>query len=130
MGRIPSMWELVDSQFPDSQSLQTKISLPKRESARVGNYSRSHASTPTPQPFRDIPYITQMPKIMRPYIENIMNVKGDGNCEFRVIARHVSMDEENHVLVRSALIHDMKNNKSAYLSIFGLEGRFQYTLNG
>ena len=45
--------------------------------------------------------------ITRPFIENIMNVKGDDNCGFRVIARHMGMDEENHVLVRSALIHEL-----------------------
>ena len=35
-----------------------------------------------------------MSKIMRPYIENIVNVKGDDNCGFQVIARHMGMDEE------------------------------------
>jgi len=89
--RIPSTWERVDSQFPDSQSSQTKISLPKRKSTRIGNYSCSQASTRTTQPFRDLPYITQMPKITRPYIENIVNVKGGGNCVFQVIARHMGM---------------------------------------
>jgi hypothetical protein len=33
---IPSRWERVDSQYPDSQSLQPKIKLPKREGARLG----------------------------------------------------------------------------------------------
>ena len=65
-----------------------------------------------------------MPKIMRSYIENIVNVKGDDNCGYQVIARHVGMDEENHILVCSALIHELKNNKSDYLLIFGLD----YTL--
>jgi len=50
-----------------------------------------------------------------------VNVKGGGNCGFRVVARHMGMDEENHILVRSALIHELKNNKSDYLPIFGLE---------
>ncbi|KEH22061.1 hypothetical protein MTR_7g029445 [Medicago truncatula] len=45
------MWERVDSQFPDSQSLQIKTSFPKRKSARVGNSSCSQASTPIIQPF-------------------------------------------------------------------------------
>jgi len=68
--------------------------------------------------------------ITRPFIENIMNVKGDDNCGFRVIARHMGMDEENHVLVRSALIHELKNHKSDYLTIFGTEERFKYILDG
>jgi len=39
------------------------------------------------------------------------------------------MDEENHVLVHSALIHEL-NNKSDYLLLFGSEKRFKYILNG
>jgi hypothetical protein len=56
--------------------------------------------------------------------------KGDDNCGFLVIARHLGMDEENNVLVRSALIHELKNHKSDYLSIFGTEKRFKYILEG
>jgi len=47
---------------------------------------------------------------MIPFFENIVNVKGDGNCGFRVIARHKDMDEKNHVLVCSALIHELHNS--------------------
>jgi hypothetical protein len=102
--------------------------------ARLGTYSRSQASTPTLKPFLNIPYLTQMPMIMRPFIEKIVNVKRDGNCGFRVIARHMGMDEENHVLVRDALIHELKNHKSDYLPIFGTEKRYNiswmvYTLH-
>jgi len=76
------MWERVDSQFLDSQLSQTKTSFQKRKNARIGNSSRSQASTPTIHLDADLPYITQMLKIMKPYIENIVNVKGDGNCGF------------------------------------------------
>jgi len=38
---------------------------------------------------------------MIPYIENIVNVKGDDNCGFRVIARHMGMVEENRILIRT-----------------------------
>jgi len=66
---------------------------------------------------------------MRPYIENIVNVKGDDNCGYLVIARHMSMDEENHVLVRSALIHKLKTNKCDCLPIFGSDEHFEYIMN-
>ena len=71
-----------------------------------------------------------MPKIMRPYNENIMTVKGNDNCGYWVIDRHIGMDEKNHVLVRSALIHELKTNKNGYLPIFGSEERFEYIMNG
>jgi len=42
----------------------------------------------------------------------------------------MGMNEENHVLVRSALIHEFENNKSDYLPIFGSKKRFKYILDG
>jgi hypothetical protein len=41
----------------------------------------------------------------------------------------MGMDEENHILVRSELIHELKTNKRDYLPIFGSEERFQYIMN-
>lgn len=67
---------------------------------------------------------------MRHFIEDIVNVKGDGNNGFRVIARHMKMDEENHVLVRHALIHELKTHMSDYFPIFGNEKRFKIILHG
>jgi len=59
-----------------------------------------------------------------------VNVKGDGNCGFRVIARHLGMDEDNNVLVRHALINELKNHKSDYLPIYGTEKCFKVILDG
>jgi len=62
---------------------------------------------------------------MRPYIEDIVNVKGDGNCGFRIIARHLAMDKDSHILVRHALINELKNHKSDYLPIYAIEKRYK-----
>jgi len=45
-----------------------------------------------------------MPKFMRPYIERIVDVIGNGHCGFRVIAESMGLTEENLVMVRRALI--------------------------
>jgi hypothetical protein len=42
----------------------------------------------------------------------------------------MGMDEKNHVLVRHALINELKNHKSDYLLIFGTEKRFKLILDG
>jgi len=68
--------------------------------------------------------------IMRPYIEDIVNVRGDGNYGFWVIARHLGMDEDSHVLVHHSLINDFKNYKSDYLPIYGTERPFKLILDG
>ncbi|KEH18713.1 hypothetical protein MTR_8g028025 [Medicago truncatula] len=102
------------------------------KSARIGNSLRSSVSSPNIYSDLNLLYITQMPKIMRPYIKNIVNVKRDGidNCGFRVITRHMGIDEGNHTLVHSALIHEFKTKKHDYLPIFDLEERFEYIMNG
>lgn len=119
--------ECFDSQFPDNQSSQTKSSFPNRKSACIDNSLRYPVSTPTIHP--DLLYIIHISKITTPYIENIMNVKEDGNYGYRVIVRHMGMDEEIHVLVHSALIHELKTNKCDYLPIFSLEECFEYIMN-
>jgi len=131
MGRIPSTWEHLDSQNPDCQSSQPKSKFSKSKGARLGTYSRSSfdAYFKTKTFFEYTIHFTNA-MIMRPFIEEIVNVKGDGNCEFRVIARHMGMIEENHVLVRHALIHELKNHKSDYLSIFDTEKHYKYILDG
>jgi len=76
-GRIPSRWETIDSQNPDSQPSQPKRSLPKRKDARLDTYSRSQASSSTSKPFRNIPYISQIPNIMRPFFEVMEDMEED-----------------------------------------------------
>ena len=109
----------MDYQNPDSQPSQPKRSLPRRKDARLDTYSRSQAPSSTSKPFQNIPYISQIPNIMRPFVEEIVNVKRDSHCGFRVIAVHLGMDEEDHVLIRQALIHELRNHKSDYMSVFG-----------
>jgi len=67
---------------------------------------------------------------MRPFVEEIVNVKGDGHCGFRVVARHLGMDEEDHVLVCQALIQELRNHKSDYMPIYDTEERYNKILNG
>jgi len=40
------------------------------------------------------------------------------------------MDEEDHVLVRQALIHELRNQKSDYMPLYDTDGRYNKILNG
>jgi len=122
-GRIPSRWETIDAQNPDSQCSHAKSNVPKTKGSRLGPWSRSQTSTPTSkkEPCFQIPYISHISNLMRPYIEDIVNVKGDGNCGFRVVARHMGLNEDSYVLVRHALINELKNHKSDYLPFYATE---------
>ncbi|GAU30678.1 hypothetical protein TSUD_39020 [Trifolium subterraneum] len=81
--RSPSYWEHVDSKFPDSPPSQSKPLIPKRKTARMGIFS------PEPTPILRNPLIHHMPLFMHSYIEDIIDVKGDGHCGFRVVAEHL-----------------------------------------
>jgi len=131
-GRIPSRWVTIDAQNPDSQCSHGKSNVPKSKGSRLGTCSRSQASTPTskPKPYLQIPYISQIPHLMRPYVEDIVNVRGDGNCGFRVVARHMGLNEEDHVLIRHALINELKNHKNDYLPIYATERRYKLIFDG
>ena len=131
-GRIPSRWETIDAQNPDSQCTHGKSKSHKTKGSRLGTCSRSQTSTSTSkkQPYLQIPYISQIPNLMRPYVEDIVNVRGDGNCGFRVVARHMGFHEDDHVLVRHALINELKTHKSDYLPIYATESRYKLILDG
>jgi len=72
-GRIPFRWETIVAQNPDSQCSHAKSNAPKSKGSRLGTCSCSQASTPTskPKPYFQIPYISQIPHHMRPYVKTV-----------------------------------------------------------
>ncbi|KEH33180.1 hypothetical protein MTR_3g026360 [Medicago truncatula] len=100
-----------------------KSSQPKRNGARI--VISPHYSIPTPtrvpkpilvpttyDPSSPIHY---MPKLMRPFIEKIVDVRGNGNCGFRAIAESMSLVEGSHVMVRRTFIREMKVHRNHYM---------------
>lgn len=67
---------------------------------------------------------------MRPFIEKIVDIKGNGNCAFRAIAKSLSLTEDNHVMVRRALIREVKEHRNEYMRIYAGVGRYNYILKG
>jgi len=67
---------------------------------------------------------------MRPYIEEIVDVIGDGHCGFRAIAESVGLTEESHIVVRRALIKELKEHRNKYIEIYESERRYNYILDG
>jgi len=47
-----------------------------------------------------------MPKFMRPFIEKIVDVRGDGNCGFRAIAKSLSLTKESHVVLLIVVVSE------------------------
>jgi hypothetical protein len=69
---------------------QTKPSLQKKKSVCVVNPS----TTPTPTQY--IPYIDQMPNVMKHYIKRIVNVDGDGYCGYQVVAESLGLGSDRY----------------------------------
>ncbi|GAU20665.1 hypothetical protein TSUD_230790 [Trifolium subterraneum] len=122
--RSPSYWEYIDAQYPDSQTSQSQPSKPKRKTARIGTLS------PNAIPGRSIRYIEYMPPFMHSHIEDIIDVKGDGHCGFRVAAEYLNKGEDCQGLIRHKLIRELTMFRKEYLNIYGTEKRLQYILDG
>ena len=67
---------------------------------------------------------------MRPYVEGIVDVICDGQCGFRAIAESGGLTEESHVMVRRALIKELKEHKNKYIEICASERRYNDILDG
>lgn len=48
---------------------------------------------------------------MHKYIERIINVKGDGNCGFRVASTLLGKGEQDHAHVLPQLIQELRGHK-------------------
>jgi len=137
--RIPSLWETIDSQHPESRSSPPKkSSQPKRNGARIGISPRSSIQTPVPVPkpiliprnYDPSGPMYYMPKFMRPYIERIVDVIGSGHCGFRAIAESLVLTEESHVMVRTTLIQEVKEHRNDYIKIYVGDRRYNYIFDG
>jgi histone-lysine N-methyltransferase SETD2 len=122
-GRDPSFWEHVDAQFPDSQASQTKPSLSKQKGARIGK------TTPTPNPPKEILHIDQMPLFMHSYIDDIIDVEGDGYCGYRVVAVDQNKSEDDYNLIRLVMLRELNLNRERYLRLYGSKRRLNYIID-
>ena len=134
--RIPSSWEVVDSQNPDSQPSPspTTSSYKKKKSARLGKTSLSPLPPPPrypkPKPIPVMRLIDYMSRFMLPFIEKVVDVIGDGHCGFRAIAEFMGLTEQSHFMIHTHLIQDLKDHRDDYVEVYAGEDRYNYILNG
>ncbi|XP_045796146.1 uncharacterized protein LOC123890552 [Trifolium pratense] len=67
-----------------------------------------------------------MPSFMQRYIEAITNVKGDGNCGYRVIALDSRNNEHDFQLIKDDMLNELMLHEDDYLNIYGDEKRLTY----
>jgi hypothetical protein len=71
-----------------------------------------------------------MSKFMVPFIENMVDVIGDGNCGFRAITEFLGLTEESHIMVCRNLIQEVKDHTNDYVRVFAGEEHYYYILKG
>ncbi|KEH43031.1 hypothetical protein MTR_1g081010 [Medicago truncatula] len=133
ISRIPSSWEVVDFQNPDSQPSPspTTSSYKIKKGFRLGKTSLSPLPPPSRYPkSKAIPVmrpIDYMSCFMHPFIEKVADVIGDGHCGFRAIAEFMGLTEQNHIMIRTLLIQELKDD---HVEVFTGEDRYNYIFNG
>ncbi|KAL5122085.1 PKS-NRPS hybrid synthetase [Glycine soja] len=72
---------------------------------------------------RVLPMMDQFPVEIHPFIEDIIDVKGDSNCGYRAVAAQLGMGEESWALVRQDLIRELQQWQDNYAKLFGSNDR-------
>ncbi|XP_058753691.1 uncharacterized protein LOC131626871 [Vicia villosa] len=103
----PSYFEHVDTLIPDPPTPKSKCSANKGD-----RISKPPRTPPTKKPL--MIYIDEMPLFMHKFIDNIVDVGTDGNCRYRAIAGLLGRGEENHTLIRQALISELTLHRDMY----------------
>jgi hypothetical protein len=72
------------------------------------------------------PLFEHMPKFMRPYIQDITDVSGDGNCGYRAISLFINGCEEDFELLKLHMKRELNLHREMYLNLFGGQERMKY----
>jgi len=105
-----SYWEYVDA----FHSIQNRNSSVKR----------SASSSDPLKPTRIIPMLDQFEPFIQGFIDNIVDVKADGNWRYRSIAALLGMGEDSWSLVRNQLVKELGKWSDDYINLFGGTDRF------
>ncbi|XP_028181433.1 uncharacterized protein LOC114368322 [Glycine soja] len=109
--RDPSYWEYVDA-YHSVQNSNTSV----RPSA---------SSFAPPKPARMIPMLDQFPPFMHGFIEDVVDVKADGNCGYQSVSALLGMREECWAMMCNELIKELGKWSQDYIKIFGGTERYE-----
>ena len=107
----PSYWEYVDA----LHSVQNSNSSVKGAAS----------SSDPPNPTRIFPMFDQFESFIQGFIDNIVDVKADGNCGYRSIAALLGICEDYWSLVRNQLLKELGKWSDDYINLFGGTDRFE-----
>ncbi|XP_028246680.1 uncharacterized protein LOC114423991 [Glycine soja] len=108
--RDPSYWEYVDALH-----FVQNTNSPMKHSA---------TSSDQPNPRRIMPMLDQFQPFIHDFIDNIVDVKADGNYGYRSIASLLGMGEESWSLVHNHMLKELGKFSYDYIKLFGGTNRF------
>jgi len=85
---------------------------------------RNASSSDQPKPTRIIPMLDQFEPFIQGFIDNIVDVKADGNCGYRSIVAVLGMGEDFWSLVCNQLVKELGKWSDDYINLFGGTDRF------
>jgi len=107
----PSYWEYVDV----LHSVQNSNSSVK--------CSASYSDQATPR--RTMPMLDQFHSFIHDFIENIVDVKANGNCGYHAIVVLLGIGEDSWLLVRNHLFKELAKWSDEYANFFGGIDKFE-----
>jgi len=107
----PSYWEYANV----FHSMQNSNSLVRR----------SASSSDQTNPRRMMPMLDQFQPFIHDFIDNIVDVKADGNCGYWSVAGLLGIGEDSWSLVRNHLLKELGKFSDDYIKLFGGTNRFE-----
>ncbi|XP_045830906.1 PKS-NRPS hybrid synthetase cheA-like [Trifolium pratense] len=127
--RDKSRWEHVDDHIAATQASQSQPTKSKPSTSQtvpeVPKELVISTLTPAPPAPPEIPFINHMPKFMHPFIEDIIDVEGDGYCGYRVVALHQKGNQQDYELIRLNMERELRLHKESYVELLDTE-RYKY----
>ncbi|KAL5153296.1 PKS-NRPS hybrid synthetase [Glycine soja] len=129
-GKVTFKSKLREFTFPDETSMcppPPKEYVDAYHSVQNSNTSvrPSASSFEPPKPARMIPMLDQIAPFMHGFIEDVVDVKVDGNCGYRSVSALLGMGEECWAMMRNELIKEHGKWSQDYIKIFGGTKRYE-----
>ncbi|KAL5124814.1 Protein FAR1-RELATED SEQUENCE 5 [Glycine soja] len=79
----------------------------------------------TTEASKDDPHVGSISPFMHGFIEDVVDVKADGNCGYRSVSTLLGMGEECWAMMRNELIKELDKWSQDYIKIFGGTERYE-----
>ncbi|KAL6503349.1 hypothetical protein OROGR_025272 [Orobanche gracilis] len=124
-----SRWEHIDAHVAATQGSQSVSQTKPSTSQTKPKVSKEAPSGNLARSVSHITFVDHMPSFIHPFIEDIVDVKGDGYCGYRAVCLHKNGSEDDFELLRLDMKRELSLHKEVCVKLFGGEERLEYITN-